>query len=603
MTDTLLAQLALGIPLGAAALLAAVPMLRRSGRPAGVVSVLAATASLSCAVWLLVGRSEGADAVVSTTTWIPVAGDALVDVGVRIDGVSVSMALIVTLVAWAVQVFSLGYMQGEDDAAFGRYFTYHSLFIFSMLTLVFAPNMLQFFGGWELVGLTSYLLIGFYYQKPSAARAAVKAFWITKAADIGLLLGLILLYVYSGGFAWTAELTSSQATVVTALFFLGVMGKSAQFPLHIWLPNAMEGPTPVSALLHAATMVAAGVYLVVRCDPLFDLAEATRTAMMYIGGFTALFAACIAVVQTDIKKILAYSTCSQLGYMICALGAGSLMGGYFHLTTHAFFKALLFLGAGSVIHAVHSNELKDMGGLAKKMKVTTLVFIIGALALAGIPGFSGFFSKELILEALFESGHWVPYGFLMAAAFLTAFYMGRLVFLAFFGEPSEKAAEAHESGPSMLVPLVLLAIPAAGLGFGASTFAGLYGEAYAFHVTPTGAVASALALLGLGLSYLVYGSKTIGEDAFSALAPIGRLIRSGAIDRFAASLYAKNALALGAMVAWVDRYVVDGLINLSASMGLTAGRKLRAVQTGNVRDYVFVLVLGMLVISAWSLLS
>jgi len=603
MSEVLLAQLALGVPLGAAGLLAAVPMLRRSGKPAAAVSVLAATASLACAVMLLLGRLDGGDAVVSSARWIPVAGSTLVDVGVQIDGISVSMALIVTLVAWAVQVFSVGYMADEEDAAFGRYFTYHSLFIFSMLTLVFAPNMLQFFGGWELVGLTSYLLIGFYYQKPSAARAAVKAFWITKAADMGLLLGLILLYVFSGGFAWTAEITAEQATLVTALFFLGVMGKSAQFPLHIWLPNAMEGPTPVSALLHAATMVAAGVYLVVRCDPLFEAAEATRTAMMYVGGFTALFAACIAVVQTDIKRVLAYSTCSQLGYMICALGAGSLLGGYFHLTTHAFFKALLFLAAGSVIHAVHSNELKDMGGLAKKMKVTTAVFVVGALALSGFPLLSGFFSKELILEALFESGHWVPYGFLMAAAFLTAFYMGRVVLLAFFGEPSEKAAGAHEAGPSMLVPLVLLAVPALGLGFLAANFAAICGEAYSFHLTPTGVAASVLAVLGLVLSYLVYGSKTIGEHAFSALRPVAQLIRSGAIDRFAASVYSRNALALGAFVAWVDRYVVDGLVNASAALGLNAGRKLRAVQTGNVRDYVFVLVLGTAVLSAWSLLS
>ncbi len=371
-----LAYVALLGPLAIAAVCAVVRPLRHSGKPAAYLSVFGATVSLGAAIVLFTQFLGETSGLQDLHTWLPHDGTALATVGIQLDGVSVSMTLIVTLVAWCVQVFSLGYMADEPPAAFGRYFTYHSFFIFSMLTLVLAPNMLQLFAGWELVGLTSYLLIGFYYRKPSAARAAVKAFWVTKFADMGLLLGVILLFATTGAFAFNGTLPADWANIITLCIFIGVMGKSAQFPLHIWLPDAMEGPTPVSALLHAATMVAAGVFLVVRADPLFAQAESTRLFMAYIGGFTALFAACIAVVQDDIKKVLAYSTCSQLGYMICALGAGSLMGGYFHLTTHAFFKALLFLGAGAVIHAVHSNDMKDMGGLFSKMNVLATVFIL-----------------------------------------------------------------------------------------------------------------------------------------------------------------------------------------------------------------------------------
>ncbi len=449
-TPLTLALVALFVPAGAALLIGIVAPLRRAGKPAAYLAVAAALASLFAALslfqhQLLVPHA----AVLETVPWLPGVGRTVARLGIRLDGISVPMLVVVTGVASMVQIFSLGYMADEPKPAFGRYFGYHSLFIFSMNLLVLAPNLLQLFMGWELVGLTSYLLIGFYWSKPSAARAAVKAFWVTKFADMGLVIGLITLYRMSGGFDWNASLSIPAATLVSLLLFVAVMGKSAQFPLHVWLPDAMEGPTPVSALLHAATMVAAGVYLVVRANPLFAGAPGTQMVMVWVGSFTALFAAVVAVVQTDIKKVLAYSTCSQLGYMIAALGAGSLMAGYFHLTTHAFFKALLFLGAGSVIHAVHSNELSSMGGLAKKMKLTTVTFVVGALALAGFPGFSGFFSKDLILEALYEKQLWGPLALLMLAAFLTAFYMGRVVFLAFFGKPSEAAEHAHESGISM----------------------------------------------------------------------------------------------------------------------------------------------------------
>jgi NADH-quinone oxidoreductase subunit L len=461
--------------------------------------------------------------------------------------------------------------------------------------------MLQLFAGWELVGLTSYLLIGFYFQKPSAAKASVKAIWVTKFADIGLLLGLICLFAVTGGFEWTATLSKGWATAITLLMFLAVVGKSAQFPLHIWLPNAMEGPTPVSALLHAATMVAAGVYLVVRADPLFAQAPTTQLVMAWIGGFTALFAAVIATVQTDIKRVLAYSTCSQLGYMVCALGAGASMAGYFHLTTHAFFKALLFLAAGSMIHAVHSNEMSAMGGLGRRMKATSTVFIVGALALAGIPGFAGFFSKDLILEAVHEAGMFVPWLMLIAAAFLTAFYMGRAVFLSIFGPFSPTSEGAHESGFSMTGPLWLLAAGAVGIGYFGSDFAALAGGTYHFHLGMSGILGTTCALIGLLLSWLIYGSHRLSPQAFRFVAPIAWLARSGLVDRFFEFAYRRGALVLADAVGFFDRYVIDGVMNWIGWSTITSGRWLRRIQTGNVRDYVYAVVAGAVVIVFWGL--
>jgi NADH-quinone oxidoreductase subunit L len=388
---------------------------------------------------------------------------------------------------------------------------------------------------------------------------------------------------------------------VALLLFMAVMGKSAQFPLHVWLPDAMEGPTPVSALLHAATMVAAGVYLVVRSYPLFMHAPLALDVMAHLGAFTALFAAIVAFVQTDIKKVLAYSTCSQLGYMVAALGAGSLMGGYFHLTTHAAFKALLFLAAGSVIHAVHSNEMSDMGGLYKKMPVTTLVFIVGSAALAGIPPFAGFFSKDLILEAMEHRHLTAPLVALMAGAFLTAAYMTRVIALTFFGKPSKKASHAHESGASMLLPLCVLAVLALGAGFFAPNFAKLYGvEHESFHMTPVGWAALALAVSGAGLSWLVFGKRSIPESSFAFLAPVGAVARSAAVDRMYVWLFQRVGLVLANSVGWFDRYVVDGLMNFAGWLAIKGGQRLRRTQTGNVQDYVYAVVAGAVLVVAWA---
>ncbi len=602
MTPTTLALTTLVAPASAALVLAVVPGLRSRGWPAAALCILASVVSLGAALGVLSGCLADPTPSVLAVPWLRTSSVTVAEIGVRVDGVVASMLSVVTLVALSVQVFSLGYMHDEPRPAFGRYFAYHALFLLSMDVLVVAPNLLQLFAGWELVGVTSYLLIGFYYRKPSAARAAVKAFWVTKFADMGFLAGLLTLFVASGSFGWDAHLAPGTATVVTLLLFFAVVGKSAQFPLHVWLPDAMEGPTPVSALLHAATMVAAGVFLVVRADPLFAQAEATRTVMLVLGAATALFAALLALVQTDIKKVLAYSTCSQLGYMVAALGAGSMIGGFFHLTTHAFFKALLFLAAGSAIHAVHSNEIGDMGGLARRMPVTGGAFVVGALALAGVPGFSGFFSKDLVLEAVEGKLASLPWAALLATAFLTAFYMGRVVVVAFFGAPTgEKAERAHEPGWSMRGPLVVLGVLAAGGGVFAAPFAHLYGREYHFEMGVGPSLAAALAIGGFGAAYLVFG-RAKGAPLPAPLALVDRVAKTSIVNRVYEVGYRRVALALADGLAWIDRYIVDGLINLLGYGTLEAGARARAVQTGLAPDYVLAAMLGVAGLAVWAVL-
>ena len=596
------ATLALFLPLFTALLLAVLVPIRRHGWAAAGASVLTAIAALAAAAHTFAQPSDGQPHA-WTVTWLKQAGNEIVAFGVRVDGISSSMLVIVTLVAACVQVFSLGYMKDEPRPAIGRYFAYHSFFIFSMNLLVLAPNLLQFFLGWELVGLTSYLLIGFYFQKPSAGYAAVKAFWITKLADMGFLFGLLSLFLTSNGFEFETSLEPGPATAVTVGLFLAVMGKSAQFPLHVWLPNAMEGPTPVSALLHAATMVAAGVYLLVRAYPLFGQAPVTLDVMLWVGSFTAVFAAFVAVVQTDIKRVLAYSTCSQLGYMVAAVGAGSAFSAYFHLTTHAFFKALLFLAAGSVIHAVHSNELSDMGGLGKKMPVTAGTFGVGALALAGFPGFSGFFSKDSILEALAERGAWGPLGLLLVAAFLTAFYMGRTYVLAFMGPAEGHASHAHESPRSMTMPLWVLGIGALGVGWVGHAFAGRLNQEYEFHLGGVGVVAAVLGLSGLGVSWSMYRRRRHAVDSAGALAALSRLVNAAYVDRLFSGGFRGLALPLSKTVGWIDRYLIDGVINLIGWIGLTTSKRLQRVQTGNALDYIMAVVIGTLLVIVWGVVS
>jgi NADH-quinone oxidoreductase subunit L len=594
------ALVAVFLPAVAAAVLGLVPALRKRGAPAAWVTLGASLLATACAGWLLSNQLREGGTHVWVASWLQINGLGVGDFGVRIDGVSAAMLMVVCVVATCVQIFSIGYMADEEPPAFGRYFTYHALFLFSMNLLVVAPDLMQLFAGWELVGATSYLLIGFYYQKPSAGRAALKAFWITKLADLGFLMALMVLWKTTGAFRWDAALPVATATLVTGLLFFAVVGKSAQFPLHIWLPDAMEGPTPVSALLHAATMVAAGVFLIVRADPLFVQAPQTRDVMLLVGSGTALFAACLALVQTDIKKVLAYSTCSQLGYMVAALGAGSVFGGFFHLSTHAFFKALLFLAAGSVIHGVHSNELADMGGLRKRMPVTATMFILGSMSLAGIPGLAGFFSKDLVLASVEGRFGWAPFAALMATAFLTAFYMGRVVFLAFFGEPRHHAGHAHESGGTLLGPLVILAVPSVALGYFAAPLAHLSGAHYEMHLLGwVPILAASLGLGGFALAWVVYGH---GALTVAALKPLERLVATRAVNVVFEGIYKRVLLVLADVLGWFDRYVIDGLMNFIGWSAVAGGRALRHVQTGQAQDYVFAVLAGAIALAAWGLL-
>lgn len=586
------------LPLLSFAIIALVRPIRHHGWLAAWLSALTAVVACGAAVmaWQLApGAGEPAD--VQTWSWLVHKGRTIAEVGFRLDHVSAPMLVVVTLVAACVQVYSLGYMAHEPRPDLGRYFAWHSLFIFAMAGLVVAPNLLQLVACWELVGLCSYLLIGFYWTRPSAGKAAVKAVWVTRFADIGLMSGMVLLYVLSGGFSWDTRLFGTEATLVAGLLFCGVMGKSAQVPLHVWLPDAMEGPTPVSALLHAATMVAAGVFLVVRTWPLFEQAPDVLVAMSWIGAITAFVAASTAMVQYDVKKVLAYSTCSQLGYMVAGLGSGEMLGGYWHLTTHAFFKALLFLGAGSLIHAVHSNDVRDMGGMWKKTPITAGLFIVGALALAGVPPLSGFFSKDLILENLAHAGAWGPLAILLLVAGMTAFYMTRIAALALFGTPSAHAEHAHESPLVMLAPMALLMLLAVGAGFGSGPFARFVtGHDYHFAFTTEGIFALGLGLLGIGLGWVKYGMGGLGGVGSAGLADF---IRSGPIDNFWASAWRRGLLPFARGAGWIDRYVVDGVVNLFGWGTLVGSEKLRLIQTGRVRDYMYAAVLGAVFFAAW----
>ncbi len=510
------------------------------------------------------------------------------ELGMYIDALTAVMLLVVTIVASCVQIYSLGYMHG--DPRFSRYFSYLSLFTFSMLGLVIANNFFMIFIFWELVGLTSYLLIGFWFEKKSASDAGKKAFITTRIGDLGFIVGILILAAYAGtlNYQQVFEKVSSGAlapgivTLAGIFIFCGAVGKSAQFPLHVWLPDAMEGPTPVSALIHAATMVAAGVYLVARAMTLFVGSAEAAMVVAVIGLITSLLAASIALTQNDIKRVLAYSTVSQLGYMIMALGlygvdsahghhSPGYVAGTFHLMTHAFFKALLFLGAGSVIHAVHTNDIQDMGGLSKKMKITTITFFIASLSISGIFPLSGFWSKDEIVAT--TVGHPIFMIFTLAIAFMTAFYMFRLCFLTFTGKPrvQEKFDHAHESPKTMTYPLMFLAFLAIFAGWvglpwlphGFSSF--VYHEEV-HHAEPNYLlmlVSTIVALSGIGLSYLMYYKKSISADAIAEkIKPLYNLsYHKFYFDEIYNAVIIQPLLGLTNVLWWFDANVVDGFVN------------------------------------------
>ncbi|HYG25010.1 MAG TPA: NADH-quinone oxidoreductase subunit L [Verrucomicrobiae bacterium] len=551
--------------------------------------------------------------------WLSI-GDALrIDFGFRLDPLSLGMILMVTGVAALIHIYSVGYM--HDDPGFSRFFASLSLFTFSMLGIVLSNNFLQIFIFWELVGVSSYLLIGFWYEKASAADAAKKAFITNRLGDFGFLIGILIVWAALGSLnfrpieqalADNPEALGALATIGGLLIFCGAVGKSAQFPLHVWLPDAMEGPTPVSALIHAATMVAAGVYML--CRVFFVLNGEALQVIAYVGGFTALLAALIALQQNDIKRILAYSTLSQLGYMVMAVGLGGPTPAMFHLTTHAFFKALLFLGSGSVILAMHhEQDIWQMGALRKKTPVTFWTFMVGTLALAGLWPLSGFFSKDSILALAYHERNYLLFGVAVFVAFLTTFYMFRLVFVVFFSSAKSKHAEhAHESPGVMTWPLRLLAVLSVIGGFIGieALFAGqLAADAsehphgwaqlvYPFQHAPV-AAASGLVVFALGLlaAWALYGKG--GKDPLpEKLGALSRAMR----DRFYFDeLYEATVVrmhdTLAAIAGWFDRWIIDGFgIGLIRGGTDFAGRALRLAQTGNLQTYALLLALGVAVL-------
>ncbi len=567
--------------------------------------------------------------------WI-VAGDFHTSFGVLIDQLSVVMMLVVTGVGFLIHVYSIGYMHG--DRAVGKYFSYLNLFLFSMLMLVMGNNLLLLYLGWEGVGVCSYLLIGFWYEKPSAAKAGLKAFIANRVGDFGFAIGIFIIFstlgtiTYSGVFAETERLVSAGvATAASLLLFMGATGKSAQFPLYIWLPDAMEGPTPVSALIHAATMVTAGVYMVARFSPLFSLSPAAMAVIVIIGTFTAIFAASMALVNNDIKRILAYSTISQLGYMFMGVGVGAYAAGVFHLMTHAFFKALLFLGAGSVMHALsNETDIRKMGNLFGKIKYTAITFVVAWLAISGIPPLSGFFSKDEILAKAFAY-HPVVWVFGAIGALMTAFYMSRLVFLTFFGksrvEP-EVEHHIHESPKVMTIPLMILAILAAVGGWvgipavlgGSNNFehflapvfeqavSNIHYQFYPSHAVEyvLMSVSVLLALAGIGLAYLMYIKKSVDADA---LAEKYKGIYRVLYNKY----YVDEAIEAGILKPtvnfsrwlwnFVDVQIIDGMVNLAGKLMLLISLLLRRVQTGHVQNYASMMVFGVLIILAYYLFT
>ena len=617
---------------------------RQLGRDSHQIAVWAVVAAWLVAMVVAFGaltHSLGFGATgagITLWNWIPATGFHA-DMGFFVDSLTACLLIVVTTIGMLVHIYSIGYM--AHDPGKWRFFAYLNLFMFSMLVLVLADNFLLVFGGWELVGLSSYLLIGFWYPRRSAALAAKKAFLVNRVGDMGFALGIMAIWTQLGTlnmqavFARIADVPHGWQIAIALLLFCGAVGKSAQFPLHVWLPDAMEGPTPVSALIHAATMVNAGVYLVARCNPLFGHAPEVMVIVAAIGIFTAILAATIAMTQTDIKRVLAYSTLSQLGYMFASLGVGAWTAAIFHLMSHGFFKGLLFLGSGSVIHAVDGEQdMRKMGGLARKIPTTYVTMLIGSVAIAGVPPLAGFFSKDEILGGAFKNGFlWVwALGFVVAG--MTAFYMFRLMGMTFWG-PShvdpEKESHIHESPTTMTRPLVLLAIPAVFLGMvigfppeagllhtwlrpvfeatiaaggrveAAYTFFGIDG-ALAIGTTTLVAIAIVLAwrLFGVDMPALGLRSQPRPDRvrAISARPGLAFLYRASSnkwwFDDLNNLLFVVWGGKLANAVFWFDRTIIDGTVNGIGTVTTDAGARLRLLQTGRVQNYALGIAVGLI---------
>ncbi|OGN87061.1 MAG: NADH-quinone oxidoreductase subunit L [Chloroflexi bacterium GWC2_73_18] len=576
--------------------------------------------------------------------WIP-AGDFTVDLGLYVDNLTAALLIVVCTVGMLVHVYSIGYM--EHDPGYWRFFAYLNLFMFSMLLLVLADNFLVLFVAWELVGLCSYLLIGFWYKRRSAALAAKKAFIVNRVGDLGFSLGIFAVWTTVGTLNFqdafrgldqkiaAGALEPWMVTGIALLIFTGAVGKSAQFPLHVWLPDAMEGPTPVSALIHAATMVNAGVYMVARANPIFAQAPEAMVVVAGVGIFTAILAASIAFTQNDIKRVLAYSTLSQLGYMFAGLGVGAFTAAIFHLVTHGFFKGLLFLGSGSVIHAVHEEQdMRKMGGLARRIPWTYATMLVGSLAMAGIPPLAGFFSKDEILGSAFRNGFLVVWAVGFVVAGMSAFYMFRMMGLTFWGESRvdpHVAAKIHESPWSMRVPLVLLAAATVVIGAllgwpleggtihawldplfePARELLGLEHEAFggldvalvlASVAMATLGLAGAVRLFGAGAGRFRWPARLADRDALVASVPGARFLYRASVNKWWFDdlyhlLFVVIGGRAGAALRWFDERIVDGSVNGIATVTVAAGRGLRVIQTGRVQNYAMGIALGLVALT------
>tara|TARA_R110002049_G_scaffold135233_4_gene294763 strand:- start:3812 stop:5728 length:1917 start_codon:yes stop_codon:yes gene_type:complete len=595
----------------------------------GVFALLASTVLSLYAAYQYFFVSGKVDGVYQTFTeksvWMNFTDTLHIDMGILIDPISVMMLVVVSVVSLMVHIYSRGYMKGDDG--YTKFFAFLGLFTFSMYGLVLATNLFQIYIFWELVGVSSFLLIGYYYTKPSAVAAAKKAFIVTRFADFGFLIGIFIIGFYTGTFdfetlnnpegpailnwAATSFMGLSAITWALLLIFIGGAGKSAMFPLHIWLPDAMEGPTPVSALIHAATMVVAGVFLVARLFPMFYFVEHgfVLNIVAYVGAFSALFAAIIAITQTDIKRVLAFSTMSQIGYMMLALGVSGYDGhhgvGYmasmFHLFTHAMFKALLFLGAGSVIHAVHSNYLKDMGGLRKYMPITNITFLVAALAISGVPPFSGFFSKDEILVAAFEHNRLIYYVGVLVAG-LTAFYIFRIYFGIFWGKDKTYRHKPKESPLSMTVPLLFLALMSVFGGFiPFSEFITPDKIGFESHIDyPLAAIAVSVGLIGVFLAWIFYKKENSLSNTYAkAFGPFYRW----ANDKFYFDeiyLFVTKKIIfkrISAPIAKFDKKYVDGTMEGIGNKTVSASEKIKGMQSGKVQDYAFAFVAGTVILA------
>ncbi len=616
------------------------PLVNVKSKLAGAIAITAIGASAVLAVWALIEVFGAPDhrIAVDAVKWVEI-GTFKIEVGLIMDSLTAVMLVVVTVVSLMIQIYSLGYM-AHDEAGYTRYYAWMSLFTAAMLGLILANNLLQMFIFWELVGLGSYLLIGFWFHKPSAANAAKKAFIVTRLGDFGFLAAILVLYANTGTFDTAAlrdaalggAIGAGVLTWAAIGIFAGAVGKSAQFPLHVWLPDAMEGPTPVSALIHSATMVSAGVFLVARTFPIFAGSIEAVTTVAVIGGFTAIFAASMALVATDIKRVLAYSTISQLGYMMLALGAAGIVIineghvtvaaavaatsiGIFHLFTHAFFKALLFLGAGSVNHATDTFDMRLMGGLRKRMRWTYITFLIGSLSLAGIWPLAGFWSKDEVLLTAFD-GNRLLFVLALVTVFMTAFYMFRVIYLTFHGEyrggDPETKTLPHESPGIMVWPMVFLAILAIGAGWW--NVSGAFGE-FMGHGETRGFIDGFFGIFGswlpwvsllfagagIFLAYLMYSAKRVSPERMAArFRPLyTAFLRKFWLDELYEDVIVRKLL-LGGLFRGLEKVetgVIDAAVNGAADLAVAGGKAARQVQTGQLQLYGIFIAIGAAIIA------